>query len=156
LARGFDFEWSVATALNGALLRAAEPFSFMGMTSPSPFKISIRLYCGDEIAMGPGKADLLDAIKAHGSISAAGRAMGMSYRRAWLLVDTMNRCWSEPLVATAPGVAHGGGARLTDFGDMVLSQYRAVQENVGGTASRPDHAKLTQSLRSRPRASQKG
>ena len=81
------------------------------------FKISLRLYCGDEIAMGPGKADLLDAIKLNGSISAAGRTLGMSYRRAWLLVDALNRCWMEPLVVTARGVAHGGGARLTDFGE---------------------------------------
>jgi molybdate transport system regulatory protein len=60
-------------------------------------KISVRVMCGDEIAMGPGKADLLEAIDATGSISAAGRKMDMSYRRAWLLVDAMNRCWAQPL-----------------------------------------------------------
>lgn len=60
-------------------------------------KLKIQLYCDNEIAMGPGKADLLDAIAREGSISAAARAMDMSYRRAWLLVDTMNRCWREPL-----------------------------------------------------------
>jgi hypothetical protein len=61
-------------------------------------KLKLQLYCGDEIAMGPGKADLLEAIAREGSISAAGRALGMSYRRAWLLVDTMNRCFRAPLV----------------------------------------------------------
>jgi len=87
-------------------------------------KCDVRLMVGDEIAMGPGKADLLDAIAAAGSISAAARAMGMSYRRAWLLVDAMNRCWAEPLVRASPGP---GGARLTDFGRDVLGGYRAVQ-----------------------------
>ena len=66
-------------------------------------KIKLQILCGDEIAMGPGKADLIEAIAAHGSISAAARAIGMSYRRAWLLVDTLNRCWNEPIVETAPG-----------------------------------------------------
>ena len=65
------------------------------MANSSYLKITIQLYCGEEIAMGPGKADLLDTIMREGSISAAGRAMGMSYRRTWLLVDTMNRCWVE-------------------------------------------------------------
>ena len=63
-------------------------------------KLKVQLLCGDEIAMGPGKADLLDAIHTHGSISAAGRALGMSYRRSWLLVDAMNRCWTERVVET--------------------------------------------------------
>jgi molybdenum-dependent DNA-binding transcriptional regulator ModE len=66
-------------------------------------KLKLQLYCGDEIAMGPGKADLLEAIAREGSISGAGRAMGMSYRRAWLLVDVMNRCFVKPLVETHPG-----------------------------------------------------
>ena len=72
-------------------------------------KLKLQLYCGDEIAMGPGKADLLEAIAREGSISAAGRAMGMSYRRAWLLVDTMNRCFRAPLVETHPGGGKNAG-----------------------------------------------
>ncbi len=64
-------------------------------------KLKAQVLCGEELAMGPGKADLLDAIDREGSISAAGRAMGMSYRRTWMLVDTMNRCWAEPLVVAA-------------------------------------------------------
>ncbi|RVU07659.1 LysR family transcriptional regulator [Novosphingobium umbonatum] len=92
-----------------------------------PLKISIRIMCGDEIAMGPGKADLLDAIAASGSISAAGRAMGMSYRRAWLLVDAMNRCWAQPLVETMPSGAARSGARLTLAGEQVLGYYRRLQ-----------------------------
>ncbi|MCA8887931.1 MAG: LysR family transcriptional regulator [Parvularculaceae bacterium] len=98
-------------------------------------KIKIQLYCDDEIAMGPGKADLLDAIAEHGSIAKAGRSMGMSYRRAWMLVDTMNRCWSERLVKTAPGNKHGGGATVTEFGRSVVAAYRSLQGTVQGAAA---------------------
>jgi molybdate transport system regulatory protein len=91
-------------------------------------KISVRVMCGDEIAMGPGKADLLEAIDATGSISAAGRKMDMSYRRAWLLVDAMNRCWAQPLVETMPNGAARSGARLSEAGRKVLDAYRAVQK----------------------------
>lgn len=94
------------------------------MASAHSLKIKLQVMCGAEIAMGPGKADLLEAIATHGSISAAGRALGFSYRRAWLLVDTMNRCWHEPLVETRGGAA---GARVTPFGAQVLGQYRALQ-----------------------------
>ncbi|MBB3954966.1 winged helix-turn-helix domain-containing protein [Novosphingobium sediminicola] len=90
-------------------------------------KIAIRVMSGDEIAMGPGKADLLEAIDATGSISAAGRAMDMSYRRAWLLVDAMNRCWASPLVETMPNGAARSGARLSLAGRKVLDAYRALQ-----------------------------
>lgn len=76
--------------------------------------------------MGPGKADLLDAITRTGSISAAAREMGMSYRRAWDLVDTMNRCFVQPLVVTATGGSHGGGAQVTEFGSEVLHRYREL------------------------------
>lgn len=116
--------------------------------------IRIRIYCGEEIAMGPGKADLLEAIRDHGSISAAGRAMDMSYRRAWLLVDTMNRCWNEPLVGTSPGSAKGG-ARVTPFGEEVLSRYRALQGQLAGAAQGAELKSLTAAMRARPRESQK-
>lgn len=76
--------------------------------------------------MGPGKADLLDAIAETGSISAAARRMRMSYRRAWLLVRTMNACFDKPLVSAAKGGKTGGGAALTDTGAAVLARYREV------------------------------
>jgi len=98
-------------------------------------KISLRIYRGGEIAMGPGKADLLDAIGREGSISGGARALGMSYRRAWLLVDTMNRCWHSPLVATTPGASHGGGARVTPLGEDVLARYRALQQVAAGATA---------------------
>ncbi|QKS01290.1 LysR family transcriptional regulator [Sphingomonas sp. CL5.1] len=102
------------------------------MADRRAFRIKLQLFCGDEIAMGPGKADLLDAITAHGSISAAARALGMSYRRAWLLVDIMNRCWAEPLVATTPGGVRERGARLTPGGAEVLRLYRSMQDLMAG------------------------
>jgi hypothetical protein len=73
------------------------------MADTRSIRVKLQIYCGDEIAMGPGKADLLDAIAATGSISAGARAMGMSYRRAWMLVDTLNRCWDQPVVETFAG-----------------------------------------------------
>jgi len=76
--------------------------------------------------MGPGKAELLEAIDKTGSISAAGKTMKMSYRRAWMLVDVMNRCFAQPLVLTAKGGHQGGGAILTPFGKLVLERYRQV------------------------------
>ncbi len=105
--------------------------------------------------MGPGKADLLDAIAAHGSISAAGRMLGMSYRRAWLLVDTMNRCWREPLVETSPGSAHGGGARVTAFGAEILDRYRALQAKLARASACEDQSALADAMRPEPKASQK-
>lgn len=88
-------------------------------------KLKAQLSIGDEIAMGPGKADLLDAIDAAGSISAAARSMGLSYRRAWLMVDTMNRLFAAPLVQTTRGGP--GGARLTEAGRSALVAYRRLE-----------------------------
>lgn len=89
--------------------------------------IKIHLPYGDVSAIGPGKADLLEAIDRAGSISAAAREMGMSYKRAWDLVNTMNHSFREPLVATATGGSHGGGAQVTDLGYDVLHRYRDIE-----------------------------
>jgi molybdate transport system regulatory protein len=88
----------------------------------------LRIILGDAIAVGPGKADLLEGIRETGSIAAAGRRMGMSYKRAWLLIDTMNACFLKPLVAGAKGGKAGGGARLTPLGEEVLARYRRMQK----------------------------
>ena len=90
-------------------------------------KPRLRILLGTDIAIGPGKADLLDALARSGSISAAARDMGMSYRRAWLLVDTMNRSFRAPLVEASKGGAGGGGARITELGLEVLARYRAME-----------------------------
>lgn len=109
-------------------------------------ELKIRLYAGEEIALGPGKADLLEAIAEEGSISAAARALGMSYRRAWLLVDAMNRCFKTPLVETDAGGRGGGGAALTASGTQILRRYRAM-ERKAAAAIRADLTALRRSLR---------
>jgi molybdate transport system regulatory protein len=124
------------------------------MAAPPALKIKIQIHCGDEIAMGPGKADLLEAIIKHGSISGAGRALGMSYRRTWLLVDAMNRCWEKPLVGTAAGGSHGGGAQVTPFGHEVLEQYRALQAAAAQVSDGENWQALSAALRSEPKAAQ--
>lgn len=88
----------------------------------------LRILLGHAIALGPGKADLLEHIQQTGSISAAARIMGMSYRRAWLLVDTMNHCFRSPLVEKLKGGKGGGGAQVTDFGREVMRRYRKMEE----------------------------
>ena len=95
-------------------------------------KLKLQLYCGEEIAMGPGKAELLEAIAGTGSISAAARAMGLSYRRAWMMVDVMNRCFNEKLVDTTPGGGQKSGAQVSDAGARALAAYRDLQGRVIG------------------------
>ena len=115
-----------------------------------PLKITVRLRCGGEFAMGPGKAAVLEGIDRHGSISAAGRALGISYRRTWLLVDTLNRCWAEPLVQTARGGGGGGGTRLTPIGHEVLALYRALEARLAAAAAGGDCHRLLALLRPEP------
>ena len=100
--------------------------------------------------MGPGKADLLEAIDREGSISAAGRALGMSYRRTWLLVDSMNRCWLDKLVDTTPGGGRDKGARITDCGKQVLAAYRALERSLLDTADAGSLDAFTPLLREMP------
>lgn len=89
--------------------------------------LHLRIRLGADRAFGPGKAALLEGIAAAGSIAAAGRAMRMSYKRAWQLVEEMNASFRAPLVEASKGGSHGGGARLTRIGEKVLALYRAVE-----------------------------
>jgi molybdate transport system regulatory protein len=88
----------------------------------------VRLLHRGEIALGPGKVELLEGIVELGSIAAAGRRMKMSYRRAWLLIDTMNRSFREPIVAASKGGVDGGGALVTPFGLTVLARFHQLEE----------------------------
>lgn len=90
-------------------------------------RLQIRVYFDDVHWFGPGKAELLELIRETGSISAAGRRMGMSYKRAWTLVETLNGMFREPLVASARGGPHGGGAALTQLGEAMLARYRRIE-----------------------------
>jgi len=93
----------------------------------------IRLLIGADTALGPGKAALLESIGRHGSIAAAAREMGMSYRRAWNLADSINNAFVSPLVGTATGGKGGGGAVLTQFGRDVLARYRAMEDKAAAS-----------------------
>ncbi|MFZ5556923.1 MAG: winged helix-turn-helix domain-containing protein [Pseudomonadota bacterium] len=88
----------------------------------------LRIVLGPDVAIGPGKADLLEGVKASGSIAAAGRRMGMSYKRAWYHVSAMNACFDRPLVEASRGGPRGGGAQLTPFGEEVLARFRRMEE----------------------------
>jgi molybdate transport system regulatory protein len=106
----------------------------------------LRITRGEDIAVGPGKIDLLEAIGATGSITAAARRLGMSYRRAWLLVDTMNRCFKKPVVDAETGGSRGGGTRLTAVGAETLQRYRKI-EKLAASASATELRKLHRLLR---------
>lgn len=115
---------------------------------PSPVQVGarVRVLLGDNVAIGPGKADVLEGIRDTGSIAAAGRRLGMGYKRVWLLVESMNRCFSQPLVEASKGGARGGGARLTGLGEEVLQRYRRM-EALATAAIAGEVAALQESLR---------
>ena len=104
--------------------------------------VRLRIVLEPDIAIGPGKADLLEGIKKTGSIAAAGREMSMSYKCAWTLVESMNECFKEPLVQANRGGNERGGAQLTRTGERVLETYRRME-----TQSRKAIAKDMRSLR---------
>jgi len=106
----------------------------------------LRITRGEDIAVGPGKIDLLEAIAGTGSITAAARRLGMSYRRAWLLVDTMNRCFKKPVVDAETGGRRGGGTQLTPVGAEALQRYRKI-EKLATSASATELRKLHRLLR---------
>ena len=95
----------------------------------------LRITRGHDIAVGPGKIDLLEAIARTGSITAAARELGMSYRRAWLLVDTMNRCFRSPVVEAEAGGRRGGGTRLTPLGSEVVMRYRRIEKRAAAAGA---------------------
>jgi molybdate transport system regulatory protein len=98
-----------------------------GAGNVSGTRLTLRVDFGPGRSIGPGKIRLLEAIERTGSISQAGRALGMSYRRAWLLIDDMNQCFRDAVVSARPGGAQGGGATLTEFGAELIRDYRAIE-----------------------------
>jgi molybdate transport system regulatory protein len=90
-------------------------------------RTTIRIDLSNGVRLGPGKAQLLELIAEHGSIRAGGAAIGMSYRRAWLLADEINRMFKEPSIFTRHGGKAGGGAGLTPFGEELLVRYRHME-----------------------------
>ena len=108
--------------------------SLTGTRVRSSFRL--RIGTDRELALGPGKVALLEAIRDTGSISAAGRKLGMSYRRAWLLVDAMNRAFQHPVITTATGGREGGGTALTAMGEEVVRRYRRIEALASAAAAR--------------------
>ena len=98
-----------------------------GDTLPAVAKLSLRIDLSGHGAIGPGKIRLLELIGESGSISAAGRTMNMSYRRAWSLIDELNHYFRAPVVETQLGGSHGGGAVLTEAGHDLIARYRAIE-----------------------------
>lgn len=98
--------------------------------------IRFRIDLPNGQSIGPGKVELLELVGRHASISAAARAMKMSYRQAWLKLETLNRALDEPVFETATGGAHGGGARLTDTGRKLVARFRALQATLDAVAQR--------------------
>ena len=103
----------------------------------TPLRLRIRIHFGENEMLGPGKAELLERIARCGSIAAAGREMGMSYKRAWELVGTLNAMFREPLVERSRGGPGGGGAMLTPAGQEVLDLYRAFEHEAAQAGAAP-------------------
>jgi molybdate transport system regulatory protein len=108
-------------------------------------RLTLRIDFDESRALGPGKVRLLELVGETGSISAAGRAMSMSYRRAWMLVDALNQTFRMPVVETRGGGVGGGGASLTAFGTDLVADYRAMERDALDTLARR-LAKLEQAL----------
>jgi molybdate transport system regulatory protein len=113
---------------------------------PRPQVIRPRVRLGDSVLIGPGKIDLLRAVSEHGSISAAARALGMSYKRAWSLLDELQRACPSPVLETTAGGSKGGGAQVTAAGDALLALYDEL-EQACRLAAEPALRKLDRRLR---------
>ena len=100
----------------------------------APPRLTLRVDFDGRRSVGPGKIRLLEAVASTGSISSAGRSLGMSYRRAWMLIDDLNTSFREKLVTTTLGGKEGGGAVLTPFGAEVLKRYRAIEAGAAKAA----------------------
>jgi molybdate transport system regulatory protein len=110
-------------------------------------RFRMRIRNGDAVALGPGKVELLEAVREYGSISAAARSLGMSYRRAWLLIDELNRSLKAPATHSEQGGQSGGGCTLTPVGERIIYLYRDV-EVVAQRSCAKQIAELTKLLRS--------
>ena len=117
-------------------------------------RVLLRLYLSSDRPLGPGKVKILESIRDGGSISEAARGMKMSYRSAWLLVDSMNALFRKPVVRTTLGGRGGGSATLTEFGADVVRRYRAMERSTRRAIGK-DLAVLERSIRSSRRKARK-
>ncbi|WP_110687650.1 winged helix-turn-helix domain-containing protein [Salinicola aestuarinus] len=102
----------------------------MSRAFSSPPRLQLRLAVAGDVAVGPGKIALLEAIERHGSIAAACREMGLSYKKAWRLIETMNRHLERPVLETRAGGSQRGGAVVTSSGQVLVARYRALTQAV--------------------------
>lgn len=109
-------------------------------------RFRMRIMQNDTIALGPGKVTLLEAVREHGSISAAARSLNMSYRRAWLLMDELNRALESPATVSGHGGASGGGSVLTPVGEEIIRLYRDIEMRAAAACA-PEINALTQLVR---------
>jgi molybdate transport system regulatory protein len=137
--RGFN---SVRILLSQLVFKPGEKISYDGAAPArvAPVRgedcamtpvIRIRIDFAENVHVGPGKIALLEAIKSTGSISDAARSLGMSYRRAWMLINSLKQGFSEAVTVSATGGAGGGGARVTTFGASLIRQYRMLEREIG-------------------------
>jgi molybdate transport system regulatory protein len=117
-------------------------------------RVLLRFYLSPDRPLGPGKIKILESIRDGGSISEAARGMRMSYRSAWLLVDSMNSQFKQPVVSTTTGGQGGGSARLTEFGGKVIERYRAMERSARRAVAK-DLAALERDLRAAPKRRRK-
>ena len=108
--------------------------------------LTLRVLGAGAPAMGPGKAELIERIAQTGSISAAARDMGMSYRRAWQLVEALNATYREPVVVTAIGGQRGGGATVTPYGERLAAQFRSMEDKASAAIA-ADLKRFSRNLR---------
>jgi molybdate transport system regulatory protein len=120
------------------------------MASPPAPHVRVRIDFESGQSVGPGKIALLERIEASGSLSQAARDLGLSYRRAWLLLDDLNHAFTEPVVITATGGVHGGGARLTAQGRRLIVDYRKVETAATASARRQFKTLRTRERRPEP------
>jgi molybdate transport system regulatory protein len=104
-------------------------------TQPSVTMVRPRVYLGGQVSIGPGQVDLLQKIAESRSISAAGRALGIPYKRAWTLINVLNEGFARPVVETATGGKGGGGAVVTPLGQSILGRYAALEARINATAA---------------------
>jgi molybdate transport system regulatory protein len=124
------------------LHKGGAPYLPEGRNDPQAdsVRLMIRVAFGRHGALGPGKMRLIELIDQHGSIAGACREMGMSYRRAWLLVEGLKQAFREPVLTTQQGGSSGGSCRLTPYGRTVLERYRAVERTARAAVSKELHA----------------
>jgi molybdate transport system regulatory protein len=115
---------------------AATQARLRGMSAPGTAHVRVRIDFDSGSSLGPGKVALLERIGVCGSLSQAARELGLSYKRAWNLLDDLNHAFAEPVVATATGGARGGGALVTAFGRQLIARYRKVEAAAEGAAKR--------------------